>query len=46
MKAIRLCLALLSVDTALAIGSRFRLNPDRIYGKGDEYEARIKNDHS
>jgi lysosomal Pro-X carboxypeptidase len=46
MKAIRLCLALLSVDTALGIGTRFNLNPDKIYGKGDEYESRIKNDHA
>lgn len=46
MKAIKLCLALMSVDTAVGLGTRNVYNPDKLYGKGDEYEARIKNDHA
>lgn len=42
MKAILMCL--LSLTSVLSMGTKYHVSPDKLYGKGDEFEKRVK-DH-
>jgi len=47
MKAISLCLvAFASISTAFAAGTKYHLNPDKVYGKGREYEQSVLDKHN
>jgi lysosomal Pro-X carboxypeptidase len=45
MKAILLCLGLATVSTVLGMGTRHHVNPDKLYGKGPEFEQKVRDQH-
>jgi len=47
MKAISLCLvAYASISTVFAAGTKYHLNPDKVYGKGVEFEQKVRERHN
>jgi lysosomal Pro-X carboxypeptidase len=44
MKAIKLCLSLLSVTSVLGLGTKYHLNPDKVYGKGPAFEQKVRDE--
>jgi len=45
MKSILLCLGLAVMTTVLGMGTKQHVNPDKLYGKGPEFEQRVRAHH-
>jgi hypothetical protein len=46
MKAVLLCLGLATVSTVLGMGTKHHVSPDKLYGKGPEFEQKVRDHHA